>query len=105
MQGEAVENARREERVSIDVEIRFRYPEVFSGTMKDFCSGGLRAEIPVSMDIDSPVEVEIFNGRLLASGHVRWLQVDDGSVRVGIQFREGDRDIIRQVKEWTGRIT
>ena len=95
---------RHEERVPIDVEIRFRYPEVFRGRMKDFCSGGMGAEVPISMDIDSPVEVEIFEGRLLASGHVRWIQVEDGSVRVGIQFREGDRDIIQQVKEWKGRI-
>ena len=95
---------RHEERVPIDVEIRFRYPEVFRGRMKDFCSGGMGAEVPISMDIDSPVEVEIFDGRLLASGHVRWLRVEEGGVRVGIQFREGDLDIIQQVKEWKGRI-
>jgi PilZ domain len=95
---------RSEERVPIDVEIRFRYPEVFRGRMKDFCASGLGAEVPVSVDIDSPVEVEIFEGRLLASGHVRWLKMDEGIVRVGIQFREGDRDIIQQVREWKGRI-
>jgi len=50
------------------------------------------------------VEVEIFEGRLLASGHVRWIKLEDGSVRVGIQFREGERAIIQQVKEWKGRI-
>ena len=96
--------ARHEERVPIDVEIRFRYPEVFRARMKDFCAGGMGAEVPISMDIDSPVEVEIFEGRLLASGHVRWIRMEDDSVRVGIQFREGDRDIIQQVKEWKGRI-
>ena len=104
MKGGEVREARHEERVPIDVEIRFRYPEVFKGKMKDFCSGGLGAEIPVSVDIDSPVEVEIFEGRLLASGHVRWVALEEGVVRVGIQCREGDREIIRQVKEWKGRI-
>jgi len=103
--GEDVQEARREERVPIDVEIRFRYPEVFKGKMRDFCTGGLGAEIPVSVDIDSPVEVEIFEGRLLASGHVRWVTMEEDSVRVGIQFREGASEIIRQVKEWKGRIT
>lgn len=102
--GEAQE-ARAESRVPIDVEIRFRYPEVFKGKMRDFCAGGMGAQIPVSVDVDSPVEVEIFEGRLLASGHVRWIAMEDESVRVGIQFRDGDRDIIRQVKEWKGKIT
>ena len=105
MQGEDVQETRREDRVPIDVEIRFRYPDVFKGTMKNFCSSGMGAEIPVSLDIDSPVEVEIFEGRLLASGHVRWVALEEGQVRVGIQFREGDQEIIRQVKEWKGRIT
>ena len=100
-----VQEARREERTPIDVEIRFRYPEVFLGKMKDFCTSGMGAEIPVSVDIDSPVEVEIFEGRLLASGHVRWIIMEEDRVRVGIQFRDGDRDIIRQVKEWKGKIT
>jgi PilZ domain len=104
MSGGDVQEARREERVPIDVEIRFRYPEVFKGKMKDFCAGGLGAEIPVSVDIDSPVEVEIFEGRLLASGHVRWVALEEDTVRVGIQFREGDREIVRQIKEWKGRI-
>ena len=104
MNGGDVQEARREERTPIDVEIRFRYPEVFQARMKNFCAGGLGAEVPISMDIDSPVEVEIFEGRLLASGHVRWIKLEDGSVRVGIQFREGERAIIQQVKEWKGRI-
>lgn len=104
MNGGEVHEARHEPRVPIEVEIRFRYPEVFKGRMKDFCSGGLGAEIPVTLDIDSPVEVEIFEGRLLASGHVRWVSLENGSVRVGIQFRDGDQDIIRQVKEWKGHI-
>lgn len=105
MHTEEAKETRREERKPIDVEIRFRYPEVFKGQMKDFCTGGMRAEIPVTVDVDSPVEVEIFEGRLLASGHVRWVTVEEGMVRVGIQFRDGDRDIIKQVKEWTGKIT
>lgn len=105
MSGGAVREARSEERVPIEVEIRFRYPDVFKGKMKNFCAGGLGAEIPVTLDIDSPVEVEIFEGRLLASGHVRWVTMEDNSVRVGIQFRDGDQDIIRQVKEWKGNIT
>ncbi len=99
-----MENVRKDERVPVDVEISFRYPEVFTGIMKDYCNGGLGAEIPVTIDIDSPVEVEIFEGRLLASGHVRWVSLDDGTVRVGIQFREGDRGLIEQVKEWKGGI-
>jgi len=101
--GQAQE-VREQERIPIDAEIRFRYPDVFKGIMKDFCAGGLGAEVPVSMDIDSPVEVEIFEGRLLASGNVRWISMEDGVVRVGIQFREGERDIVKQVQEWKGRI-
>ena len=104
MPGRQVQEVRGEPRIPIDVEVRFRYPEVFKGIMKDFCTGGLGAEVPVTMEIDSPVEVEIFEGRLLASGHVRWIKLEDGSVRVGIQFREGERAIIQQVKEWKGRI-
>lgn len=94
---------RGEERIPVDVEIRFRYPEVFQGRMKDFCASGLGAEIPLPVEVDSPVEIEIFEGRLLASGHVRWVRLEDGTVRVGVQFREGDRDIIKQVRDWKGR--
>jgi hypothetical protein len=104
MLGEAAHETRREERVPIDGAIRFRYPDLFTGRMKDFCPGGLRAEIPVSLDVNSPIEVEIFGGRILASGHVRWVRLEEAQVHVGIQFRDGDRDMIRQVQEWKSRI-
>ena len=103
MPGAVPQEIRSEERVPVDLEIRFRYPEVFLGRMKDFCASGLGAEIPFSVDVNSPVEIEIFEGRLLAGGHVRWVTLEDGTVRVGIKFREGDRGIIRQVRDWKGR--
>ena len=103
MPQEDLQQARGEERIPVDVEIRFRYPEVFQGRMKDFCASGLGAEIPLPVEVDSPVEIEIFEGRLLASGHVRWVHLEDGTVHVGIQFREGDREIIKQVRDWKGR--
>ena len=104
MHGDNPKGQRGEERHAADMEIRFRYPEIFRGRMKDFCPSGLGAEVPVFVDVDSPVEIEIFEGRLLASGHVRWVHTEDDLVRIGIQFREGDREIIRQVQDWKGRI-
>jgi hypothetical protein len=99
------DDPRREERVPVDLEIRFRYPELFRGKVKDFCSGGIGAQVPLSLEVNSPVEMEIFQGRLLASGHVRWMRVDEDTVHVGIQFREGERDLIEQIREWKGDLT
>ena len=99
-----MEQLREEERVGMDAEIRFRFPDKFVGKMKDFCSGGIGAELPIQLDVDSPVELEIFGGRLFASGHVRWIQVKENTITVGIQFREGDREIIKAVSELTGKI-
>ena len=99
-----MDHARNEERVEVDAEIRFRYPEVFTGRMKDFCAGGMGAQIPVTMDVDSPVEMEIFNGNILASGHVRWLRIEGDHVTVGIQFREGEQDLIKEIGEMKGNL-
>ena len=104
MAGDQAQEVRGEERLAVDMEIRFRYPEVFKGRMKDFCPSGIGAEVPVFVDVDSPVEIEIFEGRLLASGHVRWVRTADNLVRIGIKFRAGDREIIRQVQDWKGNI-
>lgn len=97
-----MDNARQEDRMEVDVEIRFRYPEVFTGRMKDFCAGGMGAQIPLTMDVDSPVEMEIFNGKILASGHVRWLRVEGEQVIVGIQFRKGEQELIQEITEIQG---
>lgn len=97
-----MENIRDDERVPLEAELRFRYPSDFLGRMKDFCQGGIGAELPVSVDIDSPVELEVFGGRLLISGHVRWLHIDQETVHVGIQFRESDRDLVLHIKDLKG---
>ena len=99
-----MKECRKGNRVPVDLEIRFRYPEVFNGLVRDFCNGGVAADIPVSLDVDSPVEIEIFEGRLLASGHVRWIRAEDGTVRVGIQFREGERELIEKIQYWKGSL-
>lgn len=99
-----MKEVRKEPRVPVDLEIRFRYPEVFNGLVRDFCTGGVGADVPVSLDVDSPVEMEIFEGRLLASGHVRWVKVEDGTMKVGIQFREGEHELIEQINNWKGSV-
>jgi len=99
-----MKETRREDRLSADLEIRFRYPEVFEGLVRDYSSGGVGADIPLPLDVDSPVEMEIFEGRLLASGHVRWVTKEDGTIKVGIQFREGERELIEQIHAWKGAV-
>lgn len=97
-----MENLREFERVAMDAEIRFHYPRRFIGRMRDFSIGGMAAEVPQKIEMDSPVEMEIFQGKLLATGHVRWLRIEAETVSVGIQFREGERELIAQIKDWKG---
>ena len=99
-----MEDLREHERVPVDVEIQFRYPNRFLGQMYDYSIGGMRARVPRELKMDSPVEMEIFNGNILASGHVRWLKIDGDHVTVGIQFREGEQELIAQIKDWKGRL-
>lgn len=95
---------RSEERVPVDAEIRFRYPDVFRARVHDFCRGGLKADVPFSLEVDSPVEVEVFDGRLLAGGHVRWVTLEDGEIHVGIQFRPEDLALIKEISNWRGKL-
>ena len=97
-----VDNLRQDKRLEADAEIRFRYPEVFTGKMRDFCPGGIGADIPITMEINSPVEMEILEGKILASGHVRWLRIENETVTIGIQFRQGERELMAQIQDWKG---
>ena len=97
-----MENLREHERVPVDGEIRFRYPGRFIGHMRDYSIGGMRARVPQKIEPDSSVEVEIFEGKLLATGHVRWLKIEEDVVSIGIQFQEGERELIAQIKDWKG---
>ncbi len=91
---------RRDERFAVEGEIRFRYPEVFTGRMRDLSKGGLGAWVPVTIEVNSPVEVELFGRRLLARGHVRWVNPARERREIGIQFREGDRERIARFGNW-----
>lgn len=91
-----MEQDRRDERIEMEAEVRFRYPEVFTGHLRNLSSGGMGARIPVTIEVNSPVEVEFFNCGLLACGHVRWVSHVLEEQEIGIQFRESDRQIISQ---------
>lgn len=95
-----MENLREFERVPVDAEIRFRYPNRFIGRIRDFSIGGMGATVPQKIAMDSPVEIEIFQGKLLATGHVRWFKIEEDVISIGIQFREGERELIAQIKDW-----
>ncbi len=100
-----MENLREFDRVPVDAEIRFRYPHSFIGHMRDFSIGGMGAKVPQKIETDSPVEIEIFQGKLLATGHVRWFKIEEDAISIGIQFREGERELIAQIKDWKGILT
>lgn len=97
-----MEELREFERVPVDAEIRFRYPKQFIGRMLDFSIGGMGAQVPQKIEMNSPVEIEIFQGKLLATGHVRWFKIEEETISIGIQFREGERELIAQIKDWKG---
>lgn len=98
-------NQRTEEREVVDGEIRFRYPLQIDAHVTDLSTGGFGAEVPVQLEVDTAVEIEIFEGRLLASGTVRWLKREGDRVRIGIRFREEDRAVIEEVRALRGHIS
>lgn len=100
-----MEELRQDPRVVADGEIRFRFPDVFSAQMFDYSKGGLGARIPNTLELNTPVEMEIFQGKLLASGHVRWIKIENETVSIGIQFREGEQELIAKIKDWKGALT
>lgn len=90
---------RKAERSPWEGEIEFLTPEPCQGQAVDIAPGGVGVLIPVALEPETPVEMKIFHGRLIIYGWVRWVEETPDGYRTGIQFREDDWSIIRQVHE------
>lgn len=97
-----MENLRSDERIPMDMEIRFRYPKDFHGKVVDYCKRGIGVEIPVELEVDMPIEMEIFKRNFLVEGKVRWVKASGCSITAGIQFGENHYDLIENIHLWTG---
>ena len=97
-----MEDQRIDDRIPMDMEIRFRFPKDFQGKVKDYCKRGIGVEIPVALEVDTPIEMEIFKSNFLVEGRIRWVVATEGSILAGIQFKEKHYDLVENIHLWTG---
>lgn len=91
-------NQRATQRVPFADEVRFRAPQPYVAQGVDIGAGGIGVILPELLDIDTQVEIEIFDGAATAYGTVRWTVKDGDAYRIGIQFREEDWVIMELVE-------
>lgn len=91
--------ARRNDRIAFFQPVKFRKPEEMLTQGVDLGIGGLGVRARKPLAKDTPVEVELFEGKAIFLGTVRWCQPLGSGFRMGIQFREEDVELVARVLE------
>ena len=100
-----MKNKRGEARIRVDMEIRFRYPKIFHARVRNYSKGGIGVEVPITLKVDAPIELEIFKSSFLVEGKVRWVQKGENDYTAGIQFKENALDLIEGIHASSGSFT
>ncbi len=97
--GSKRQSQRKSERLALPEPVRLRKPVAQEGRCVDIGTGGIGVELASPLTPGSPVELELFGGRAIFLGMVRWAQsLPDGTCRVGIQIRDEDQTLIARVQ-------
>ena len=94
-----MEEHRKTPRVAFQEGLRFRTEDTFVGHGIDISAGGIGAWVPVFLEPDTSVEVELFQGYASVLGTVRWCRPDGEGYRVGVQFSAEDWTVFEMVHD------
>jgi hypothetical protein len=68
----------------------------------DLGPGGIGVRSPVELARGTAVELELFGGRAIFLGTVRWVQPVGDGFRIGVEFSREDASLIAQVQALRG---
>jgi hypothetical protein len=77
--------------------VKIRKPEEMLTQGVDLGSGGMGLRATKALAVGTAVELELFGGRAIFLGTVRWCQPIGSGFRIGIQFREEDTPVVALV--------
>jgi hypothetical protein len=77
------------------VQIRKPVPILTQGV--DLGSGGVGLRSTVAIPVDTAIELELFGGRAIFLGTVRWCSPLGSGFRIGVEFARDDATLIEQV--------
>ena len=83
------------------VQIRKPVPTLTQGV--DVGAGGIGLRARVAIPVDTKVELELFGGRAIFLGTVRWCSPLGSGYRIGIEFTREDASLIEQVHAMRAR--
>lgn len=91
-------NHRRAVRVPFFGPVRIRKPVSVSTEGVDLCPGGIGLRSGVELPAGTAVELEVFGGRAIFLGTVRWVHPEGSGFRIGVEFSREDASLIAQVQ-------
>ncbi len=92
----------RTERIPFFEPVQIRKPEPMLTQGVDLGVGGIGLRARKEIAPGTQVELELFGGRVIFLGTVRWCQPLGSGFRIGVQFREEDATLIAQVHALRG---
>jgi hypothetical protein len=87
----------RAARIPFPEPVQIRKPIQATTQGVDLGPGGIGLRSPVQLAIGTAVELELFGGRAIFLGTVRWVQPLGSGFRIGVQFPQEDASLIAQV--------
>ena len=91
------------ERVPFMESVRFHSPKPITGRGVDIGAGGIGVILDESLEVGTPVEIEVFAGHATAYGAVQWSREERGAHRVGIKFRSEDWAVMELISSMRGQ--
>jgi hypothetical protein len=89
---------RRAERIPFSESVQIRKPFSMQAQGVDLGKGGIGLAVAERIDIGTPVELDLFGGRVIFFGNVCWSTPSAGGYRIGIQFCEEDASLIARIQ-------
>ena len=94
---------RRAVRVAFFGPVRIRKPVSVMTEGVDLCPGGIGLRSPAELSAGTAVELEVFGGRAIFLGTVRWVQPAGSEFRIGVEFSAEDASLIAEVQAMLAR--
>jgi len=89
---------RRAERIPFLEPVQIRKPSPLLAQGVDLGQGGIGLSMTEPISVGTAVELELFGGRVIFLGKVRWCQPLAGGFRIGVEFSAVDNSLISRVQ-------
>jgi hypothetical protein len=94
---------RRATRVPFFEPVQIRKPVPILTQGVDVGAKGVGLRSTVAIPVDTAVELELFGGRAIFLGTVRWCSPLGSGFRIGVEFTEEDASLIEQIHAMRSR--